>query len=84
MTAEGPKAGLTHSRSLIVDASVIVSAALLGPLTDMPPVVATACRVALVEATCFDALKPVPEAGGGPWVPMSISAMWQRRPRACG
>jgi hypothetical protein len=26
MTAEGPKAGLTHSRSLIVDASVIVPA----------------------------------------------------------
>ena len=26
MTAEGPKAGLTHSRSLIVDPSIIVSA----------------------------------------------------------
>jgi hypothetical protein len=26
MTAEGPKAGLTHSRSLIVDASVILPA----------------------------------------------------------
>jgi fluoroacetyl-CoA thioesterase len=29
----------------------------------MPPVLATACRVPLVEATCFDALKPFPEEG---------------------
>jgi fluoroacetyl-CoA thioesterase len=27
------------------------------------PVVATACMVALVEATCFDALKPFPKEG---------------------
>ena len=27
----------------------------------MPPVLATARRVALVEATCFDALKPFPK-----------------------
>jgi len=29
----------------------------------MPQVLATACRVALVEATCFDALKPFPKEG---------------------
>ena len=29
----------------------------------MPPAPATACRVALVEATCFDALKPFPKEG---------------------
>ena len=29
----------------------------------MPPVLATARRVALVEATCFDALKPFPKEG---------------------
>ena len=29
----------------------------------MPPVLATACRVGLVEATCFDALKPFPKEG---------------------
>jgi len=39
------------------------AAGLLGPLTDMPPVLATACMVALVEATCFDALKPFPKEG---------------------
>jgi predicted thioesterase len=65
MTAEGPKAGLTHRRSLIVDPSVIVPALprLLGPLSDMPPVPATACVVAVVEAACFDALKPFPNEG---------------------
>ena len=52
-TAEGPQAGLTHSRSLIVDPSVIVPALtpLLGPLTDMPPTLVTACMVGFVEAT---------------------------------
>src|SRR5215472_14181434 len=65
MTAEGPQAGLTHSRSLIVDPSVIVPALppLLGPLTDMPPVLATACMVGFVEATCIDAPKPFLEEG---------------------
>jgi fluoroacetyl-CoA thioesterase len=29
----------------------------------MPPVLATACAVALVETTCFDAPKPFPEEG---------------------
>ena len=65
MTAEGPQAGLTHSRSLIVDPSVIVPALppLLALLTDMPPVLATACMAAFVEATCIDALKPFLEEG---------------------
>ena len=65
MTAEGPQAGLTLGRSLIVDPSVIGPALspLVGPLTDMPPVLATACAVALVETTCFDAPKPFPEEG---------------------
>ncbi len=77
MTAEGPQAGLTHSRSLIVDPSVIVPALtpLLGPLTDMPP---------MLVATCIDALKPFLGRGRRPWAPMSISAIWRRRPWACG
>ena len=85
MTAEGPHAGLTNSRFLIVDPSVIVPALppLLGPLTDMPPVLATACIVGFVEATCTDALKPFLGRGRRPWAPMSISAM-RRRPWACG
>ena len=29
----------------------------------MPPVLATACKVSLVEATCFDALKPFLKEG---------------------
>jgi len=40
-----------------------LGAALLGPRIDMPPVLATACAVALVETTCFDAPKPFPEEG---------------------
>jgi fluoroacetyl-CoA thioesterase len=65
MTAEGPQAGLTHSGSLIVGPSVIVPALppLLGPLADMPPVLATACMVGFVEATCIDDLKPFLEGG---------------------
>ena len=63
MMAEGPQAGLTHSRSLIVHPSVIVPAlpSLLGSLTDMP-----ACMVGFVEATCIDALKPYLEDRGHP------------------
>ena len=60
------------------------AAALLGPLTDMPPVVATACRVALVEATCFDPLKPFPKEGQktvGAHVDLSHVAA---TPMACG
>jgi hypothetical protein len=59
MTAEGPKAGLTHSRR--PERHRPRAAALLGPLTDMTPVLATERRVALVEAIGFDALKPFPE-----------------------
>ena len=86
MTAEGPQAGLTHSRSLIVDPSVIVPALtpLLGPLTDMPPMLVTAWMMGFVEATCIDTLKPFLGRGRRPWAPMSISAMWRRRPWACG
>ena len=41
MTAEGPKAGLTHSRSLIVDRSVIVPA--LTPAHRHASMLVTAC-----------------------------------------
>jgi fluoroacetyl-CoA thioesterase len=56
----GIATGLGHSRSLIVDRSVTVPALplLLGDLSDMPPVFATACMVAFVETTCIEALKP--------------------------
>ena len=85
MTAEGLKAGLTHSRSLIVDPSVTVPALPpLGPLTDMPPVPATACMVALVEATWLNALKPFSTEGQktvGAHVDLSHVAA---TPMACG
>jgi hypothetical protein len=56
MTAEGLQAGPAHSRSLIVDPSVIVPALtpLLGPLTDMPLVPAMARMVGFIEATCIE------------------------------
>ena len=50
----------------------------------MPPVVATACMVALVEVTCFDALKPFPKEGQknvGAHVDLSHVAA---TPMACG
>ena len=77
MTAEGPQAGLTLGRSLIVDPSVIVPA--LTPAHRL----AAECMVGFVEATCIDALKPFLGRGRRPWAPMSISAM-RRRPWACG
>ena len=81
MTVEGPQAGLTHSRSLIVDRSVIVPA--LTPAHRHASMLVTACVVGFVEACCIDALKPFLGRGRRPWAPMSISAM-RRRPWACG
>jgi fluoroacetyl-CoA thioesterase len=54
------KPGLTHSRSLVVDESVIVPALprRLGDMSDMPPVFATACMIAFVEITCIEGLAP--------------------------
>ena len=52
MTAEGPHAGLTHSRFLIVDPRVIV------PVLTPAHRLAAECMVGFVEATCIDALKP--------------------------
>jgi fluoroacetyl-CoA thioesterase len=60
MSAEGPKPGLSFSRSLIVEESVTVPALprVLGELEDMPPVLATAAMVAFVETTCMAAVSP--------------------------
>jgi fluoroacetyl-CoA thioesterase len=65
MAESGLRPGLTHSRSLVVDASVTVPALprLLGDMAEMPPVLATACMVGFVETTCIDALKPYLAAG---------------------
>ena len=87
MTAEGPQAGLSHRRSLIVHPSVIVPAlpSLLGSLTDMPPMLATACMAAFVEATCIDAPKPfLAEGQKAVGTHVDLSARWRRRPWACG
>jgi fluoroacetyl-CoA thioesterase len=60
MSAEGPKPGLTFTRSLIVEESVTVPALprVLGELDDMPPVLATAALVAFVETTCMASVSP--------------------------
>ena len=55
-----PPVGLRHSETLTVDPSVTVPGlpASLGDFTAMPPVFATACMIAFVEATCMAALAP--------------------------
>ena len=85
MTAEGPKAGLTHSRSLIVDASVIGPRCRPArPAHRHAAGAGDGVQGGFGRATCFDALKPFPKEGQETVGAMSISAMWQRRPWACG
>jgi fluoroacetyl-CoA thioesterase len=57
---DAPPLGLTFRKNITVDRDLTVPAlaAGVGDLSDMPPVFATAYLVALVEATCIDALKP--------------------------
>jgi fluoroacetyl-CoA thioesterase len=54
------RAGLTLSRSIPVDASLIVPSVSprFSSFADMPPVFATAFMVGFVEATCIEALRP--------------------------
>jgi fluoroacetyl-CoA thioesterase len=59
MTETELKPGLRHSKTLVVDASLTVPQ--VSPafdFSDMPAVFATAFMVALVEATCLEAVKP--------------------------
>jgi len=58
--ADGPPIGLRHRATLAVDESLTVPglAGTFPPFRDMPPVLATTCLVAFVEATCIEALRP--------------------------
>jgi fluoroacetyl-CoA thioesterase len=61
MSLDGaPPIGLRHSRSLIVDAGLTVPevSPAFGVFRDMPAVFASAYMLALVEATCIEALAP--------------------------
>jgi len=64
MTADDLRPGLRHARTLIVtpDLSVRAAAPAFGGGDDMPPVLATANLIALVEWTCVAALAPYIEA----------------------
>ena len=59
------KPGLTHTATLMVDASLTVPqvSPRLAAFADMPPVFATAFLVAFVEATCIEAIRPYLDAG---------------------
>jgi fluoroacetyl-CoA thioesterase len=60
MTLDDLKVGLRHRETLIVSEALSVPAQArhFDPLTDMPPVFATAQMIAFVEWTCVHALAP--------------------------
>jgi fluoroacetyl-CoA thioesterase len=60
MTNAAPRMGLRHSQTITIDTVLTVPALprALADFSDMPPVLATAYMVGLVEATCVVALKP--------------------------
>jgi fluoroacetyl-CoA thioesterase len=60
MTIDGLKPGLRHSVTITVGEALAVpaQAQLFDPLTEMPPVFATAQMIAFVEWTCVAALAP--------------------------
>jgi fluoroacetyl-CoA thioesterase len=60
MTLDDLKSGLRHSATLMVSEALAVpaQARLFDPITEMPPVFATAQMIAFVEWTCVWALAP--------------------------